>query len=236
MHYYIDGYNLLFRILRAGDDLTKQRETIIEDLSHKIALLGIDATLVFDSQYQLGESTRSHLRNLEILYTDYQQTADDLILKELKREPNPQQHTVVTSDKKLAWYARRKSAKTETVEEFFAWLNKAYKNKLRHQKQAKESPKEIPKKKETPVKPAQPSTQASANECFDFYLQQFEKEAEALTPPTSPSPPEKEPKRRSKIPKKAKDDAQSLMDHWLKAFQSNPDPDPDPDEDDFGSR
>ena len=36
MHYFIDGYNLLFRILRAGDNLQKQREEIIQDLEIKI--------------------------------------------------------------------------------------------------------------------------------------------------------------------------------------------------------
>ena len=60
MHYFIDGYNLLFRIVHAGDDLKTQRDELIQDLIHKVNLLQLDVTLVFDSQYQNDEGSRTH--------------------------------------------------------------------------------------------------------------------------------------------------------------------------------
>src|ERR1700722_447984 len=105
MHYFIDGYNLLFRVVRAliDEDLQQQREKIIADLSHKISLLNIDATIIFDSYYQKGLRERSFSQSLEVLFTDEGETADECILDELKKCPHPRNEMVVTSDKKLAW-------------------------------------------------------------------------------------------------------------------------------------
>lgn len=175
MHYYIDGYNLMFRILRADDDLQYQREQIVQDLNQKINFLKIDATLVFDAQYQRELGDRHHLQLLEIRYTDHGETADEFIIDELKREKNPREHTVVTSDKKLAWRARRLGAKTEKVEEFIRWLNKRYKKRLVR----KEPEKKKVEKKEKPIKKSSdPPKNATLNECFDYYLYTFEKEDE----------------------------------------------------------
>ena len=131
MHYYIDGYNLLFRVLRAGDDLQKQRQEITADIGKKVTLLELEATLVFDSHYQKDGYVRSHLNSLEIVFTAMGETADELILQELKESAHPSQHTVVTSDKKLANLCRLRQAKTESIDEFLGWLNKRYKNKQR---------------------------------------------------------------------------------------------------------
>lgn len=69
MHYFIDGYNLLFRLQHTDEDLQKQREAIIHDLNKKISLIKIDVSIVFDSAFQIGERTRSHYHEIEILFT-----------------------------------------------------------------------------------------------------------------------------------------------------------------------
>ena len=181
MHYYIDGYNLLFRVHPSGEEFKEQRQRIIHDLSQKIDLLEIDATIVFDATFQIGESSRSHYKQLEIVYTDEGETADEYIVNELKSTPNPSQETIVTSDKKLAWYARRQNSKTESVEEFITWLNNRYKNKLNQLKKARVQPK-TPLKKTIPQKSAVspdtplkiPSVAITAEECFQYYLNAFE--------------------------------------------------------------
>lgn len=188
MHYYIDGYNLLFRLLRADDDLQTKREEIIKELEIKINRLEIDATLVFDAQYQQADRSRSHVNRLEICFTSIGETADDYILQSLKEDPKScSQQTVVTSDKKLAWLARRSHAKTESVEEFILWLNRRYKNKI---SKIKKGPKSIssisfqknatPKTKTPPTTNAVPGSLSSPEECFDFYLSLFENEYLAI--------------------------------------------------------
>ena len=70
MHYFIDGYNLLFRTTYASEDLAFQRQQIILDLNKKIQVLNLDVTIVFDSQYHPGESERFHYNQLEIEFTN----------------------------------------------------------------------------------------------------------------------------------------------------------------------
>ena len=81
MHYFLDGYNLLFRLLHNGEDLQSQRDSIIFDLNKKFSLLKLNASIVFDSAFQIGGRTRSHYDALEILYTAKRETADEYILR-----------------------------------------------------------------------------------------------------------------------------------------------------------
>jgi predicted RNA-binding protein with PIN domain len=134
MHYLIDGYNMLFRLVHTRDNLQTQRQYIIHDLNKKVALLNLDVSLVFDATFQEGDRTRSHFDHLEILFTAEGETADEFILDELKNCSNPQQQIVITSDKKLAQQARLYSAQTETVEKFITRLNKNYEGKLKSTK------------------------------------------------------------------------------------------------------
>ncbi len=126
---------MLFRFMNSSDsDLQSQREQIISDLNKMIAFVKIDVSIVFDSTFQLGGRSRSHFKDLEILFSAGGETADEYIIDELLHCKKPQQETIVTSDKKLAWFARRSHAHTESVEDFYAWLQKAYKNKLKKSK------------------------------------------------------------------------------------------------------
>lgn len=168
----------MFRLSQAAEDLQKRRQEIIQDLEVKINALNINVTLVFDAQHQNSEASRSHILNLEILFTNAGETADEFILQSLKEDSKPQLHTVVTSDKKLAWLARRQHANTETVEEFINLLNRRYKNKLQTKKTAKKA---IP-----PIisinKPSSndPPKNSSPEDCFDFYLNHFQKSFDLL--------------------------------------------------------
>lgn len=130
MHYYVDGYNLLFHLKEAHQQLKSSRQELIDDLCKKLSIIKIDVSIVFDSSYQVGINSRGHKDALEIQYTNEGETADEFILNELKVHSRKAE-TVVTSDKKLAWLARGQGARTISVAEFIQWLNKAYKNKLR---------------------------------------------------------------------------------------------------------
>lgn len=219
MHYYIDGYNLMFRSSGADDDLQIKRQRLILDLSNKIQFLQLNVTLVFDAQYQYGEGSRIHYENLEVFYTAAGETADEYILSELKAEGGLEKYTVVTSDKKLAWLARRRHARTETVEEFLDWLGKRYRNKIKKLKRGPQptpSSKTIPKQiTKHPLKKI-PSKEASVEECFEFYLEIFEKQIAEQ--------PQKKKNKKSSLkknnpPPKKEEEFLSEMERWLRIFE-----------------
>jgi len=134
MHYYIDGYNLLFALFGTGsNDLKSQRERLIHDLNTKIEFLALDISVVFDSHFCPGEGSRGHYHHLEILYTPQNITADDFIINQIKRSSNSTKDILVTNDKPLASRARDLLAGTQTLEHFLNWLDRRYSNK-RHTK------------------------------------------------------------------------------------------------------
>ncbi len=130
MHYYIDGYNLLFRVTagtaKSNRSLQHQRQAVLEALGHQIADLHLNATIVFDSQQT---HTRGHLDALEIVYAAENQSADAYIIEEIGRSANPSQETVVTSDRELAARCKQRGARTQTIDAFLAALFKKRKKK-----------------------------------------------------------------------------------------------------------
>ncbi len=221
MHYYLDGYNLLFRAVRGGDNVTKRRQELIADLHNKISLVGLNVSLVFDSKYFPGGSEKSNFDNLEIIFSSVGETADELILDALQAAPDPRKETVVTSDKKLAWYARLKGAKTVTVEEFIDLLNRRYRNK----KAEKPTKSELKKSLSAPVvlKPQVKIEDGS----MEYYLQSFEEEFKKIEAemPKKAAKEEKPVKsirsRKKKFEKPEDEETQGLseIDRWLKLFE-----------------
>lgn len=236
MHYFIDGYNLLFRLLNHNENLQNQREAIIYDLSRKISLVKIDASIVFDAAFQIGDRTRTHYNELEILFTAEGETADEYIVSEIKNHPYPRQETVVTSDKKLAQRVRNRSARTKSVEEFIIWLNRAYQNKIRQIKKGKQ-------KTISPPLPSQlnsssaflPEKNASLEAYNDYYAQIFEAEwqdilkkneeirQKHLKPLSCNCPKQINKIKRhdnpSELSKTAEDKDTTEMERWLRIFE-----------------
>lgn len=220
MHYYVDGYNLMFRTSGAYDDLASRRQQLIEELNFKTQLLDLEVTLVFDSQYQPGQGDRSHFQNLEILFTDEGETADECIVNEIKSEKYPASKiTVVTSDKKLAWFARRCRATTVSTEEFIVWLNKRCRNRLRKRTEPITKPKVVPK--------APSPTPKKTDD--DYYLEEFQSRLLKLEA-EQPQPPKKairkSKQKRKKLESPPDDDvSKSMLDmeRWLYLFEKEVD-------------
>ncbi len=120
MHYFIDGYNLLFHLSAKTETFEEARQQIIDDLvDTKFSL-----TLVFDGK-GIDLPHHIHKGSLEIIYTSKGQTADNYILDALSFVKNPKVYTVVTSDKKLASICCQIGAYTKTNESFLALLKKS---------------------------------------------------------------------------------------------------------------
>lgn len=165
MKFLVDGYNLMFRSLHAGKNLQQQREELIAHINTMVKVCEMTVTMVFDSQQP--EFTRSHFDSLEIIYTDENQSADDYLLSMVKHSQQPHQLTIVTSDKRLAWSARRHAAKTETIEKFMEMLYRRARNAKR---KLSEPPKLLP---EPPSKP-KTNREITVKTGNDRYLDEFE--------------------------------------------------------------
>jgi len=213
MHYYIDGYNLLFRQTHTGDDLRSQREALVHDLSYKVKITEIQATVVFDSRFQEGTSRKGHLGPLGIIYSDQDQSADDYIIYALKHEPMPQAQTVVTSDNKLAWRARRCLAKTMTVESFLKVLEHRYHNKMRQRMQGSNNKKTRVAKK-IKLLPKRPAENSKAEAYTDYYEALFEERYENL---------QKTEQKKSKGTTEFKHIVESEEARWKKIFENRKD-------------
>lgn len=227
MHYYVDGYNLLFRTFGSGiSDLKFHRKSLIDSLNVKIAGLRLNVTVVFDSQYLPGEGSRGHFQHLEICFTPAGMTADEYIIQEISSSQNPERETVVTSDKYLAIKARNCSAAAQSIEEFLSWLNKRHKNKGKLPKPASPLPFATPapaiRIALEEASPAQPETQGKLPEegSLDYYLLQFEKELAALKSSEKPSKASHHVKRKKKVIAEPTIEVAGLTEEerWLKIF------------------
>lgn len=208
MHYFIDAYNLLFRITHDIENLSLMREQLIKSINLKAQVLNLKITLVFDGTFQKEQMQRyTRFYEIEIYFSSTGETADDLILELVKDQKRPHEVTVVTSDKKLAWYARHCTAKTETAEQFLYWLDKRYQSRLKKKIQSRHE------QTKTVI-----SSKKIREGSEEYYLQAFQtKDEENIKMQTVKKVPSKKIKAQSKNKQKYI----SENDRWLKLFQKN---------------
>lgn len=132
MHYYIDGYNFLFRVSKKKLPLEQKRDLILITLNEELEKLRLNTTIVFDSSDKLRDhSSRGHLDALEIVYTTKNESADDYIFKAIEHASHPQNETVVTSDRELAGKCKQLRAKILSIDQFLAFIKKKKEQKRR---------------------------------------------------------------------------------------------------------
>jgi hypothetical protein len=142
MHYFVDGYNLLFRLAK---DETKPLQNKREILLAALASFKLNLSIVFDSALaRHGAQERGHWQDIEIVYTELGQSADAYIKQQIMDSPTPRQETVITSDRELARICKHLGAHVQSIETFVGKLNNK-KLKMRKPKvhPFKESDKEI---------------------------------------------------------------------------------------------
>jgi predicted RNA-binding protein with PIN domain len=132
MRYFVDGYNMLFQSswMYEGKNLEEARYKLILELDTYAKLLCLSITLVFDAPQREAFLQRTHYQSLEIIFSTYGQTADDVIALLISRLQKKEPITVVTSDKGLTRRAAGQGAKTLSVKEFLSQLRKRARKKL----------------------------------------------------------------------------------------------------------
>ena len=125
MHYYVDGYNFLFRICNRGAPLEMRRESLIDILNRELRFLKGRCSLIFDSAQQIRNCPQcAFLDNLEVVYTPRDMTADAYIIELVDQSRTPKMLTVVTSDTGLARQCRSLGAHVTTIEAFITLIIK----------------------------------------------------------------------------------------------------------------
>lgn len=128
MHYWIDGYNLLFRIPAANlpkHSFEDKRKAVILHLNSYVKTLGLKVSVVFDSVDPSNDPIRrSHYDALEVVYTAPKTTADDLLLEIASQTDRPGLLCIVTSDQALANKVRSFRVSTLSLEDFLALVSK----------------------------------------------------------------------------------------------------------------
>ena len=207
MRYIIDGYNYLFRLLHKNEEVRSIRDGLIVHLTQMSEETHLEISLIFDSKYQKGEHTRRKADLFELVFTDEGESADEWILRELKRTENAKQITVVTSDRRLAMHCRNYLALTMECKDFQQFILKKAKMRLI------KTQREMPILKNLPIAP--PKNVLSG---FDYYLQEFEKRVE-----DAPSSKPKKPKKIVKVkemPKENKLTESQELERWEKLFNN----------------
>ncbi len=216
MHYYIDGYNLLFRVVDAVENLQTEREAVLAELGKRAQAIDLSATIVFDAHHQPGPVSRGHYKNLEIVYTSEKESADEYIHRAVLRIKNARFITVVTSDKKLAWLCRVHGANTQSISAFLKWLNSRYQNELMPRLKKEKPPPKVVKKdlSALPALPPKPGT-------LSYYEAIFEGEMKEAPVSVVRVPEKVIPQKVKPEPEKpAEDDSdESDFDRWLRTFQ-----------------
>jgi predicted RNA-binding protein with PIN domain len=133
MRYIIDGYNVINSSDKfSASSLKERRKRLIEFIQsyRPHGSFRNSVTVVFDSKsknpYESYGYNKSHVSEIEIIFSDGVLSADDIIAELVDESKNPYEITVVTNDKGLRGRTSSSGAKHKTVE---AFLVKGFKTK-----------------------------------------------------------------------------------------------------------
>jgi predicted RNA-binding protein with PIN domain len=154
MKYILDGYNILFREKTKNESFEEQRIRFFERLNSLIETLHLNLTVVLDSHLQDSEWQRHHFHSLEIIYTDYKETADEYIVSYVEHLPpnKRDQIKVVTSDRNLTQKVRLERVEVLSVSDFFKEIEKKTRSQ-RLKKRISKSPQVTPQKEKNTFPP-----------------------------------------------------------------------------------
>jgi predicted RNA-binding protein with PIN domain len=132
MKYLLDGYNILFRERDAKGSLEEQRIQLFEKLNLLANAAYLNFIVVLDAHQQSGDLERHHYFSLEIIYTDFDQTADDYIIEYVECLPLSKRNRmkVVSSDKTLMQKIRFERVEVMSVSDFFKEIERKAHSRL----------------------------------------------------------------------------------------------------------
>ncbi len=126
----IDGFNLIYKFpdlegLMYESKLNLAREGLLKILNqYKVKRGNTVIHVFFDGKKDLGSEVRHDEYGGIKIYFSHDVTADFLIKEYIKRDPNPSNLYVVTSDNDILFYCKRFSCKSQKSEDFAKWVER----------------------------------------------------------------------------------------------------------------
>lgn len=127
MRYIVDGYNVInCSDMFSASTLEGRRNKLIEFISQRRphGSLRNSVTVVFDcnskNPYESHGYNRSHIGDIEIIFSDGVVSADDIIAEIVDTARNPYEITVITNDKGIRRRTAPSGAKHESAENFIS--------------------------------------------------------------------------------------------------------------------
>ena len=126
--FIVDAYNLLYADQElaelAGTNLEAARNKLLRQVALYASRKAIKITMVFDGRAEIGPSQAGGSAAVKILYSARPQSADDLIIRIVEKDPEARGITVVSSDNQVAGRARLAGASVLSSAEFISRLRK----------------------------------------------------------------------------------------------------------------
>lgn len=121
MEYWIDGYNLLFKLSLHLKTLQENREKLITELKLHLIKSRLSAKIVFDSSEKHGSSLPSLTAKapLEVIFSPAKMSADDYIIEMLSHTKSAKNIVIVTNDSHLAFRIKEYKASVVSIDDFF---------------------------------------------------------------------------------------------------------------------
>lgn len=118
MQWLIDGHNLIGQLPNLHLDDPHDEEKLLELLRSFRARTGDFLTVVFDPGLAYRPNKIRKRGGLTIQFAPYGQTADQVIVRRLRKVKNPQAVTLVSSDQAVQQAARQARLRVMSAQEF----------------------------------------------------------------------------------------------------------------------
>lgn len=118
MQWLIDGHNLIGRMSNLRLDDPNDEAKLVEYLQGYQARTGHRITVIFDAGPVYRPAETKKLAGVTIQFAPHGQSADQLIMRRVRRVKNPQELMVVTSDRAVQQAARQARVRVLTSQEF----------------------------------------------------------------------------------------------------------------------
>ena len=118
MHWLIDGHNLIGQMPNLQLSDPNDEEKLLEYLRRYRARTGHRLTVIFDPGQSYQPAAKKTQGGLTIQFAAHGQTADQLIMRRVRRVKNPLAMIVVTSDRAVQQAARQVGVGVVTAQDF----------------------------------------------------------------------------------------------------------------------
>jgi predicted RNA-binding protein with PIN domain len=119
----IDGHNLIAQLPDLHLDESNDEAQLVERLRRYQAHTGKQLTIFFDGGLPGGPAANLSTSKVKVVFASTGRSADALIINRVRRSPDPQALTVVTSDQGIAAFVARQGARVVPAETFAAELD-----------------------------------------------------------------------------------------------------------------